>query len=1000
MFEERIGQTIDQLILLQKVRETSVEVIFWGRRVDLTREVTFRLVRPEISCNETFQSQFDILAKTGMDIDHPGLAKVIGSGHTSDDSQFAYLVTEWLPGSSLGELLSKLKTQESWISLGEAARLIQHLCLALDHARLKGFSRRLDPEHIRFRLQSVERLPYSPVIDDFGLENLIPDQIIRRNLLIPAYLSPEQAMNQPTDSRSDVYSLGILLFELVTGQLPFPIHTMDEAVRFHTRQPVPPPGTLRLDLPQPLEAVIIKALQKNPDNRYATPAEMADELNWALPLLEGIVTPPPAFEHTISLMGLFLESLGEHRKYAEGNSTTRGKSASPSVVDAAVAAAIISGTTPSTASNVAGIAAATRSQAVSKDEVEMALDQAQISVEPGRVASVTISVHNNSSSESYFMLGVEGLPSSWVTLSPREFPLDPGEQKTTQLVIRPPRATNTRAGRYPVSIRAVDSRKPSRSGQIGATLTVSVFHAYRSEMRTPQIRAEQTGSLTVTNGGNVPDNFTITCVDPSNELVFEPFQSQVRLNPGQVGQADFQVSLRSPRLFGGLHSHPYAAEVLASNGEKQNLAGEFLSKAILPIWVPLLLLFLCLCSSAGAIFWITSSNIRGTSIERTAVAIETGTALSATNTVLSVTQTADFLFNANQATIQSFTQTVDAGLVQTATNQIFGTATAQAVTATANSANATAQANATAAFLFTQEAYLRATQQASVNQTSTSVSTTATAQVGAFWTATAQSAFQTATAQVGYLQTATAQAMFRTATAQAALAQTSTAFSATLTAQAPKTPTPPPSRKLVYLYLTDIGLGRDYQDFLKNKGFTLDLIPIDSLPGWDLRQYSGILVGPDTGKDGTWGDFDGSWANKVRDSSLPVIGLGEGGFNLFGKLSLVIGWPSGVPISTREIIPLNSSDPVWSQPNPVSISGSNPITLYNRDSEAYASLVQSPIPANVLPLGQWPARVNQFPLIRQDGRYAFWGYKMTPREFTTKGANLFINLLEQMLSGR
>jgi serine/threonine protein kinase len=84
----------------------------------------------------------------------------------------------------------------------------------------------------------------------------------------PAYMSPEQAAGKNTDPRSDVYSLGILLYELAVGRLPFPARTLSEAARYHNQELPPRPRSIRSDLPEPLERVILKALEKDPDRRY------------------------------------------------------------------------------------------------------------------------------------------------------------------------------------------------------------------------------------------------------------------------------------------------------------------------------------------------------------------------------------------------------------------------------------------------------------------------------------------------------------------------------------------------------------------------------------------------------------------------------------------------------------------------------------------------------------------------------------------------------------
>ncbi len=979
MFEEYIGQTIGQTLIIRKEAESSLGVMFRGRSIDLARESSVYLANPELAVNEGFASRFLKSMESAAGIDHPGVLRVLDYGRLGNDPGVLYLVSEWLPGASLAELIEELKNRGSWITLGEAVRLVRQLALTLQSVRSSASPRLVDPHGIRFRPIPAEKLPYTPVFVGLSLESLSASPPSLPSGPELAYCSPEAVKGQTVDERSDIYSLGILLYELVTGQLPFPINTQAEAIRYHTRQPVPPAITARPDLPLPVDSVIQRSLQKSPGERYSSITEFADELDWTIPALEGLVTPPLAYERIESLMGLYLESLGEYRSDIEKN-TLVGTTAA--VLATQEITRTLKNKTPET----------------EPEQVEVSIEQIHLTVEPGRTATTTIAIHNSSNSEGYFTLGVEGAPANWVTFSPREFALKAEEQKSAQLILKPPRVSTTRAGRYPLTVKAVDTRKTGRSGEATATLTVGAFNQFRLDLETPQVNHDQSARMLITNTGNIPDTFTIAPYDPAGELGFEPTQSQVKLNPGQVGQAEFRPFLQSLRFLGGLHTHPYNASVVAASGGKQSQPGEFISKSVFPPWIPIVLLFLCICVSIFGLVYITQTTLRGTSAQRTAIAVQTGTVAAIQNTVQSITQTAQALSNANQSTLQSVTLTSQAVTMQASTAQVQATSTALSSTATAMAQAATAQSNSTAAAIFTQTAAVQATANSGLLGTATAVSLTATAQTGLI---------QTATAQVGFAQTATAQSsLFRTATAQAALIQTVTAQAAAATAQAAaatsqaatataQASTPvPPQRKVAYLYLTSTGLAAEYRDFLKPRGYTLDAVPLDAIPSANLTQYTAILIAPETGKDGQWGDTGGSWANAIVGSNLPVIGLGEGGFNFFGKINLLIGWPNGIDTSAQEIVALNVNDPIWKTPNNIPIPANNVLTLYNKNSQAIAVLFQPPFPSNIIGYGQWPANVNQFPVIMQEGRFLLWGFRESPKEFTSNGSSLFLNFLD------
>lgn len=313
--ERLIGQTLNRYKLVSLLGEGGMGAVFKGHDVTLQRDVAIKIMHAHYARQPNFQERFLQEARTAARIDHPGVVKVFDFGQSKS---LLYIVMEFIPGENLGQMMRSLKKKKQWIILPEAIQIIRHIAVALDFAHQKGVLHRdIKPDNIMLKPQKVNGLPYRPVITDLGLAKLTEGGVVTQegtSMGTPAYMSPEQALGQKTDARSDVYSLGILLYELAVGRLPFPAINLAEAIQYHTKEPVPKPRSIRADLPESIEEIILTCLEKDPDKRFSHASDLAKKLR-SVPL---DTSPESAYQATsvegaVSLVTHYQQSLVEAR---------------------------------------------------------------------------------------------------------------------------------------------------------------------------------------------------------------------------------------------------------------------------------------------------------------------------------------------------------------------------------------------------------------------------------------------------------------------------------------------------------------------------------------------------------------------------------------------------------------------------------------------------------------------------------------------------------------
>jgi eukaryotic-like serine/threonine-protein kinase len=242
----------------------------------LRRQVAIKVLAPPFDRDRSFVERFRREARAAAGLSHPNIVAVFDSG--SDDGTH-FIVTELVEGETLGDRLRR----DGPMPLAEATAVAVDIARALAAAHERGLI------HRDIKPGNVMLLPDGRVkVVDFGIARAAGSDTLTNTGVVlgsTAYLSPEQAGGQPVDERADIYALGCVLYEMLTGQVPFSADTPIATIYRHVNEDAPPPSTIAPVQPE-LEDVVMRCLEKDPKRRFASAAELEAAL-LAVPLAQG-----------------------------------------------------------------------------------------------------------------------------------------------------------------------------------------------------------------------------------------------------------------------------------------------------------------------------------------------------------------------------------------------------------------------------------------------------------------------------------------------------------------------------------------------------------------------------------------------------------------------------------------------------------------------------------------------------------------------------------------
>ncbi len=272
--EDLTGRQFGPYQIVEPLGEGGMAAVYKAYQPSMDRHVALKVLPRHFSDDPHFTARFQREAKLVAQLQHPHILPVFDYGQAQG---YTYIVMPFVRGGTLSGLLEGRPSP-----LSHVRRAVSQVGEALSYAHSRGLVHRdVKPSNVLIDEEG------NCLLTDFGLARMVEASV---NLTItgavvgtPAYMSPEQGLGQKVDSRTDIYSLGVILYQMATGRVPYQAETPIALILKHVQDPLPPARALNPSIPEGVERVILKALSKTPQDRFQTAAEMVRALQAAIP---------------------------------------------------------------------------------------------------------------------------------------------------------------------------------------------------------------------------------------------------------------------------------------------------------------------------------------------------------------------------------------------------------------------------------------------------------------------------------------------------------------------------------------------------------------------------------------------------------------------------------------------------------------------------------------------------------------------------------------------
>lgn len=264
------GDQLDHYRIEGVVARSGMASIFRGTDLRTGSQVAIKVPHPEMECDPVLFDRFHREAEIGQKMDHPGVMKVM----TDEDRSKVYMVMEWVDGKLLRQVLGEQKK----LPVERAIRITLGICEALDYIHSHGVVHRdLKPENIMVDAHDHVKLIDFGIAGQSGSRRLTFAKL-SQVMGTPEYISPEQVKGKRGDGRSDIYALGVMLYEMLTGKTPFSGPNAFAIMNDRLLNNPVPPREIDPSISPELQEIIYRAIERDPKNRYATAREFARDL--------------------------------------------------------------------------------------------------------------------------------------------------------------------------------------------------------------------------------------------------------------------------------------------------------------------------------------------------------------------------------------------------------------------------------------------------------------------------------------------------------------------------------------------------------------------------------------------------------------------------------------------------------------------------------------------------------------------------------------------------